>query len=107
MILGPAKLAQLDSRKSQLKEGYDADFVIWVIILKWTWYTHSTYDHYNFQDPLATFTISKDDIMYKNKLSPYLNRTLSGVVKQTIVGGQVVFEDGSIVCEGPVGKLLL
>ena len=34
MILGPAKLAQLDNRKSQIKEGYDADFVIWVIFLK-------------------------------------------------------------------------
>ena len=68
---------------------------------------HSICKHCNFQDPLATFTITKDDIMYKNKLSPYLNRTYSGVVKQTIVGGQVVFQDGAIVSQGPMGKLLL
>ena len=30
MSAGPAKLAQLESRKSKIQAGFDADFVIWV-----------------------------------------------------------------------------
>ena len=85
--VGPAKLARLDDRKSQIKEGFDADFVIF--------------------DPKATFTVTKENILYKNKLSPYMNRTLSGVVKKTIVRGHIVYDSGVIVTEEPVGELLL
>ena len=83
--VAPSKLAGLNDRKSRIKKGYDADFVIW--------------------DPHATLTITEDIILYKNKLSPYMNRTLAGVVKTTIVGGKIVYDNG-IVSEKPLGKLI-
>ena len=107
MSAGPAKLAQLESRKSKIQAGFDADFVIWVSCAPPADAKAFQFKTLlNFQDPLATFTITKGDIKYKNKLSPYLNRTLAGVVKQTVVGGKVVFNEG-VVSDQPLGKLLL
>ncbi|XP_049867144.1 allantoinase isoform X2 [Pectinophora gossypiella] len=83
---GPAQLCGLQDRKGALKAGLDADFI--------------------FYDSDASFTVTTDIIRYKNKLSPYLNKTLKGVVKETYLRGQLVYADGDVVGE-PKGKLLL
>ncbi len=88
LSVGPAKLAGLDNRKGRIRVGYDADFVIW--------------------DPEATVAIETSAIEHKNKVTPYLDWSLKGRVKRTIVRGQTVFEDGvGIVGGKPAGKLIL
>ena len=57
MSHGPAKLARLDSRKGRLEANYDADMVLW--------------------DPLATFKVKQDQILHKNKLTPYLGHEVT------------------------------
>ncbi|XP_056270393.1 allantoinase, mitochondrial isoform X2 [Pseudoliparis swirei] len=81
-----AQLSGLESRKGSLAPGYDADLVVW--------------------DPEREFEIKEASIQHKNKLTPYLGVTLRGVVCATIVGGQLVFREGSF-CPEPLGKLLL
>ncbi|XP_032686781.1 allantoinase [Odontomachus brunneus] len=82
----PAKLCGLEGRKGTLSVGMDADFVIW--------------------DPDESIKIEKDNIHYKNKLSPYEGKVLLGRVVATVLGGRFIFKEGKI-CEKPVGKLLL
>ena len=47
-------------------------------------------------------------MLFRNKVSPYENKTLKGVVKETFLRGQRVFsrEEGFQKC-GPSGKTLL
>lgn len=68
----PARFLGLNHRKGLLRVGYDADFVIW--------------------NPDEIFTVSEGAVYHKHKTTPYLNRKLSGVVKQTYVNGQRVFD---------------
>lgn len=65
--------------KGRLEPGYDADLTI--IDLK------------------ASETLSKDKLFYRHKQSPYLGQTFNGVIKQTLVRGQVVFKDGQITSQ--------
>jgi len=48
-------------------------------------------------------------MLFRNKVSPYENKTLKGVVKETWLRGQRVFtrKDGFTEKVGPSGKLLL
>ncbi|KII92466.1 hypothetical protein PLICRDRAFT_104019 [Plicaturopsis crispa FD-325 SS-3] len=66
-----AKHAGLEDRKGQLKVGHDADIVIW--------------------DPRAEFTVTKESLNFKNKLSPYEGMTLYGVVETTFLRGREVY----------------
>ena len=68
----PAQFLNLHHRKGFLKHGYDADFVIW--------------------NPNEEFIVSENAIFHKHKVTPYLNRPLSGKVLQTFVNGNKVFE---------------
>jgi len=86
MSVGPAKLARLENRKGKIEVGYDADFVIW--------------------DPLAKFTVATKNIMHKNKLTPYIGQELFGVIHSTIVGGETVWHEGAI-SHPAKGKLLI
>jgi len=81
-----AEHAGLDSQKGQLKVGFDADFVIW--------------------DPSAEFTVTKDSLQFKNKLSPYEGLTLRGQVKQTFVRGSLVYDHNNGFESVPSGRLL-
>jgi allantoinase len=83
MTQGPAKLAGLDARKGRLAPGYDADVVVW--------------------DPDAAFTVAPDIVEHRHKVTPYLGRTLHGVVKTTYLRGQKVWEDGRAIGD-PVGE---
>jgi allantoinase len=52
------------------------------------------------------YTLSRDMLLDRHKLSPYVGRTFRGVVKRTIVRGHTVFRDGKIVAGDFRGKLV-
>ncbi|KAF9811500.1 hypothetical protein IEO21_06584 [Rhodonia placenta] len=82
-----ARHAGLADRKGRLAVGYDADVVVW--------------------DPEAEFTVTREGLNFKNKLSAYEGRTLKGQVAQTYVGGQLVYErERGFEGLQPAGKLL-
>ncbi|MBC7606694.1 MAG: allantoinase AllB [Burkholderiales bacterium] len=68
----PARFIQSDT-KGEIALGKDADFVIW--------------------NPDQTQTIEAADIFFRYKISPYIAQTLQGVVIETIVNGETVFQD--------------
>lgn len=81
---GPARLASLDS-KGALAPGLDADFVLWA--------------------PEATFVVEPGSILHRHPITPYLGRTLHGVIEHTVLRGEVVYDRGSFAtC--PTGRLL-
>ncbi|PNF40904.1 Allantoinase, mitochondrial [Cryptotermes secundus] len=81
----PSKLCGLQYAKGQLKEGMDADLVIW--------------------DPEAKFQVEKSIIQHKHKLTPYLGKWLNGRVIYTILRGQAVYQNGKF--SPPLGRLVL
>ncbi|MCF6319089.1 MAG: allantoinase AllB [Proteobacteria bacterium] len=68
----PTRLVNLENIKGKIAKGYQADFVIW--------------------NPETQHTIDKKDILHKNKLSAYEQHTVYGVVEQTILRGEVIFD---------------
>ncbi len=44
---------------------------------------------------------------HRHKLTHYAGRTLSGVVEQTFLRGELIYERGRFPPEKPTGKLLL
>lgn len=82
----PAGLVNLEKRKGRIEVGYDADLVIW--------------------DPDAQLRVSPDNTQHRHKLTPYAGDTLAGVVKQTYLRGQKIFDEGKPL-NGPLGRLLV
>ncbi|KAL9966763.1 hypothetical protein ACROYT_G024882 [Oculina patagonica] len=82
----PAKLSRLSHRKGKIAIGMDADFVLW--------------------DPDEPIVIDQKSTRHKNKVTPYHNMKLRGVVHKTILRGNVVYERDR-VCDNPAGQLLL
>jgi allantoinase len=72
----PALLPQLN-RKGRIAKGYDADFVVW--------------------NPEQSFTVTENMIYHKHKITPYLNEELHGVITQTWLSGEKVFDKGKIL----------
>ncbi|HEV7780596.1 MAG TPA: allantoinase AllB [Chitinophagaceae bacterium] len=72
----PALLPSLKT-KGKIAKGYDADLVVW--------------------DPEGSFTVTENIIHHKHKITPYLNKELSGVVKQTWLNGEKIFEEGKFL----------
>ncbi|XP_060800348.1 allantoinase [Amyelois transitella] len=83
---GPARLCGLQDRKGSIRPRLDADLI--------------------FFDPNASFIVTPQIIRYKNKMSPYMNRVLTGKVVATYIRGQLVYADDQVI-GGPKGKLLL
>ncbi|KIY73043.1 allantoinase [Cylindrobasidium torrendii FP15055 ss-10] len=82
-----AQHASLDHVKGALKVGYDADIIIW--------------------DADAQFTVTKESLNFKNKLSPYEGQTLFGTVEKTLLRGHVVYDkENGFTAGTPIGKLL-
>ncbi|MGL4610907.1 MAG: allantoinase [Trueperaceae bacterium] len=62
--------------KGQIKEGFDADLTL--------------------MDLDSCETLTKEKLFYRHKQSPYVGQTFQGVIKQTLLRGQVIFKDGKI-----------
>ena len=71
-----ALLPQLKT-KGKIAKGYDADFVVW--------------------NPEQSFIVTQNMIYHKHKITPYLNEELFGVVEQTWLGGEKVFDGGKFL----------
>ncbi|KAI0322180.1 allantoinase [Amylostereum chailletii] len=82
-----AEHATLNASKGRIAVGYDADFVVW--------------------DPEGQYTVTKESLNFKNKLTPYEGLTLNGRTEKTILRGRTIFERVSgFSSAGPMGTLL-
>lgn len=81
----PAALAGLQGRKGALVPGADADLVVW--------------------DPEASFTVTREQLLHRHPLTPYLGQRLFGVVHETYLRGQRVFGEGAVAVR-PMGVWL-
>ncbi|PVH94385.1 allantoinase [Periconia macrospinosa] len=85
-----AKQVGLEKSKGDIGVGFDADIVVF--------------------DDAAEFQVEPSTMLFRNKVSPYENKTLKGVVRETWLRGQRIFsrEGGGFSDKlGPTGKLLL
>ncbi|KAF2134826.1 allantoinase [Dothidotthia symphoricarpi CBS 119687] len=84
-----AKQIGLEKTKGDLGVGFDGDIVVF--------------------DDTAEFMVEPSTMLFRNKVSPYQNKTLKGVVRETWLRGQRIFsrEEGFTEKTGPSGKLLL
>ena len=73
----PAKLAGLTGRKGAIAVGADADFVVF--------------------DPDAVWKVTKQELQFKNKTSPYVGAELRGRVKETWLRGERIYKDGECI----------
>lgn len=81
----PAALAGLSKRKGSIAEGFDADLCIF--------------------DADAEFRVEPSVIQHRHKLTPYAGQTLRGVVEETYLRGEKIFDRGHFT-ERPTGVLL-
>lgn len=77
MAQTPADIAGLGSFKGRIAPGYDADFLVF--------------------DTQARQTVSADTIKHKHKISPYLGKTLTGVVTETWLRGRPIYQHDQYV----------
>jgi allantoinase len=82
----PAKLAGVENSKGKIAAGFDADLIV--------------------VDDSASFVVDEACCHHKHKVSPYMGETLYGVVAQTYLGGEKVYEDGKFVALNK-GKVIL
>lgn len=87
--MNTAKQVGLERQKGDLRVGFDGDVAVF--------------------DDGATFEVAPDSMLFRNKCSPYQGKILKGVVRQTWLRGNIVFDKekgfGNGAC--PSGRLLL
>ena len=64
------------NKKGKIAIGNDADFVIW--------------------NPAASQIIKEEEILFRYKISPYIGQNLNGIVSETIVNGETVYQNKSV-----------
>jgi len=69
----------LPKTKGRIAVGADADFAL--------------------VDFRQKYSVRAEDLFYRHQQSPYVGRTLTGRVVQTILRGQIIFKDGKIVSQ--------
>ena len=74
MAYQPAKFAGLGASKGKIAVGYDADLVVF--------------------DERLTSRISAETIKFRNKITPYLGRDITGSVEQTFLRGNLIYDLG-------------
>ena len=74
MAYQPAKFAGLGASKGKIAVGYDADLVVF--------------------DEQLTSTISAKTIKFRNKITPYVGRDITGSVEQTFLRGNLIYDLG-------------
>jgi allantoinase len=72
----PARLAALEKRKGKIDVGYDADFVVW--------------------NPEKSFVVEPSMLHHRHKLTPYQGKILNGVVEQTYLRGELIYDKGNV-----------
>lgn len=82
----PAKRFGLCGRKGDIEVGFDADLVVF--------------------NPRETWTLREDDLFYANRHSPFVGRTFTGKVVETLVRGETVYADGRITVDPGFGQFL-
>ncbi|MEO5783318.1 MAG: allantoinase AllB [Ginsengibacter sp.] len=82
----PAKLIGKQNSKGKIAKGYDADIIVW--------------------DEKKSFIVTENIIHHKHKITPYLNEELFGVVEQTYLAGEKVFDGGKFLHLNK-GKIIL
>lgn len=73
----PAQFIGKQNTKGKIQKGYDADLIIW--------------------DDKKQFTVTENIIQHKHKITPYLTETLYGVVEQTYLAGEKIYDNGNIL----------
>lgn len=87
MSANPARIFGLFPQKGALLPGSDADLTVVDLGKEWT--------------------LTADDLFYKNKHSAYVGCAFRGAVEQTFVRGRPVYQHGKIVAAPGYGQLLL
>lgn len=82
----PSFLPGLEKSKGKIEKGFDADLVIW--------------------DPGKKFKVTADTTYHRHKISPYLGEELFGLVKQTWLKGEKIYDGGRFL-DLNKGQLLL
>ena len=79
MSANPAKLAGLDHRKGAIREGFDADLVVF--------------------DPDLDKRVDPATLQHRHPITPYAGETLKGVVEMTFVRGEKVYDHGAFASQ--------
>jgi len=83
MSESPAKLAGIAQNKGRIAPGFDADLTVFA--------------------PSESFTVTPADFHFRHPISPYLGERLLGRVKQTILRGHLIFDQGTFPA-APIGR---
>jgi allantoinase len=86
MCSGPAQMVGLEKQKGAIAQGCDADLVVW--------------------NPQKSFTVEREMIQHRHKLTPYLKQSLRGIVQATFLKGEMIYDRGRFL-GSPRGALLL
>ena len=82
----PAKFIKLKT-KGELKTGNDADFVIW--------------------SPEEKYEVSAADVLHRYNITPYVGQKLHGVIKKSIVSGEIIFQNNQVFEDIKAGSLIM
>ncbi|KAF3934824.1 Allantoinase [Dactylella cylindrospora] len=84
-----ARQVGLLGKKGKIAVGYDADICVF--------------------DPDSSFKVTTSEMHFKNKITPYENKTLNGIVCETWLRGKQIYskDTGFDEAAGPIGTLLL